>query len=342
MTSGAVTRPRVGAPSGGMTPGGMPRGAAPARATRDPRPAAGRPIEAEYHPRTPIDAHRAIALQQRGAHDPAQTTAAGVIWRASRTPQGIATIAVRVERTRVRAAAWGPGAEWMLDQLPRLCGADDDPAGFDPSRHALVADVHRRHADLRLGRTDLVFDALASAVFEQKVTALQAFGAWRMILTWCGERAPGPTPRPLFAPPADWHLVPSWTWHRAGLEPPQSRTIVAAARRRGGVESAAASADTGEARDAVFTSLPGVGVWTSAEARIRAFGDPDAVSVGDYHLAHQVGYALTGHRVDDDGMVELLEPWRGHRQRVIRLLAISGVFEPRRGPRLAPEDHRRR
>jgi hypothetical protein len=69
--------------------------------------------------------------------------------------------------------------------------------------------------------------------------------------------------------------------------------------------------------------------------RIRAFGDPDAVSVGDYHLCHQVGYALTGHRVDDDGMLELLEPWRGHRQRVIRLIGLSGLLEPRRGPRLA-------
>lgn len=334
--SGAVTY------SDGMTMGvGMPR-TQPAPATRDPRPSPERPIETEYRPRTPIDAHRAIAFQQRGAHDPAQTSTAGVIWRASRTPAGVATLAVRVERTRVRAAAWGPGAEWVLDQLPRLCGADDDPAGFDPSPHALVADVHRRHTDLRLGRSDLVFDALASAIFEQKVTALQAFGAWRMILTWCGERAPGPTPRPMFAPPADWHLIPSWTWHRAGLEPPQSRTITAAAGRRASIERAATAASTGDERDAVFTSLPGVGVWTSAEARIRAFGDADAVSVGDYHLAHQVGYALTGHRVDDDGMVELLEPWRGHRQRVLRLLALSGVFEPRRGPRLAPEDHRAR
>jgi len=80
----------------------------------------------------------------------------------------------------------------------------------------------------------------------------------------------------------------------------------------------------------------------AAQARIRAFGDADAVSVGDYHLAHQVGFALTGHRVDDDGMVELLEAWRGHRQRVIRLIGLSGAFEERRGPRLAPEDHRTR
>ena len=92
----------------------------------------------------------------------------------------------------------------------------------------------------------------------------------------------------------------------------------------------------------MLTSLPGVGVWTAAETRIRALGDPDAVSVGDYHLAHEVGLALTGHRTDDAGMIELLAPWAGHRQRVIRLIFASGVAEARRGPRLAPEDHRRR
>ncbi len=299
-------------------------------------------VEREYRFPALIDARRAVAAQQRGAHDPSQREVAGVIWRATRTPDGVATLAVRFEPGRVRAAAWGPGATWALDQVPRLCGADDDPDGFDPSHHPLIAATHRRHPALRLGRTDLVFDALASAVFEQKVTGLQAFGAWRMILTRHGERAPGPTPFPMFAPPAQWHLIPSWAWHRAGLEPPQSRTITAAAKRRASIERAAAEAADGDARDRVLTSLSGVGAWTSAETRIRAFGDPDAVSVGDYHVAHEVGYALTGHRVDDDGMLELLEPWKGHRQRVIRLIGLSGVREPRRGPRLHPEDHRDR
>ena len=99
---------------------------------------------------------------------------------------------------------------------------------------------------------------------------------------------------------------------------------------------------SGDDRDRVLTSLPGVGVWTSAETRIRALGDPDAVSIGDYHLAHEVGHALTGARTDDAGMIELLAPWAGQRQRVVRLIHASGVQEPRRGPRLAPEDHRRR
>ncbi len=308
--------------------------------TRDPRPTADRPIETEY--RTDTDVTRTVRYQQRGARDPSMMSVSGVIWRVSRTPAGIATLALRPERGRVRAAAWGPGAEWALAQVSRLCGADDDPTEFDGSLHPLIADVHRRNPGLRLGATDLLFDALASAIFEQKVTGLQAFGAWRAILTWHGERAPGPTPRPMFAPPAHWHLVPSWAWHRAGLEPPQSRTVVASAERRSSIERAAEAAATTDDVDRILTSLRGVGVWTAAETRIRAYGDPDAVSVGDYHLAHWVGYALTGTRVDDDGMLELLEPWRGQRQRVIRLIGASGVQEPRRGARMHPEDHRDR
>lgn len=309
---------------------------------RETEPSHARPIETEYRPAAPTDVARAVRHQQHGAHDPTMTTSGEVIWRVSRTPHGIATLALRVGRSLVRAAAWGPGAEWAIEQLPRLCGGHDDPDGFDMARHPLIADIHHRYPDIRLGATDLVFDDLASAIFEQKVTGLQAFGAWRAIVTWYGERAPGPTPRPMFAPPADWHLIPSWAWHRAGLEPPQSRTVVRAAQRRSSIERAVAEASDGDERERILTSLPGIGPWTSAETRIRAFGDPNAVSVGDYHLCHTVGYALTGHRVDDDGMLELLEPWRGHRQRVIRLIYAGGVFEPRRGPRLHPEDHRDR
>lgn len=309
-----------------------------------------KPIESEYRPAVPTDVGRAVLAQRHGRNDPTFTASAplsagGIVWRASRTPVGVATLALRQTAGGViRAAAWGPGAEWALDQLPALCGRDDDSDGFDASRHPSVAEWHRRHPDLRIGRTDLVFDALVSAIMEQKVTSMQAFSAWRSIVTWYGERAPGPTPRPMFAPPSvdGWRLVPSWAWHRAGLEPPQSRTIVETARRGASVVRAASAATDGEGRDRVFIGLRGVGIWTSAETRIRAFGDPDAVSVGDYHLAHQVGFALTGHRTDDDGMLELLEPFAGHRQRVIRLIYAGSALEPRRGPRLHPEDHRDR
>jgi len=312
---------------------------------RDPRADDGRPLETEYRPRHPLDLRRTVLFQRRGPGDPTMTVSGAVIWRASRTPEGIATLAIRETHPGViRGAAWGPGREWALAQLPALCGADDDPSSFDGSRHPLVAEAHRRNSGLRLSRTGLVFDSLACAVFEQKITGMQAFGAWRRIVTRHGERAPGPTPRPMFAPPTvdGWQRIPSWAWHRAGLEPPQSKTIVRVARRGESVVRAVHAAEDGEAIDRVLVSQSGIGPWTSAETRIRALGDADAVSVGDFHLAHEVGYALTGQRVDDDGMLRLLAPWAGQRQRVIRLLGASGVSERRRGPRLHPEDHRDR
>lgn len=302
------------------------------------------PLTAGYRPPHPLDLIRTVGMLMRGPKDPTMVLHGTTLWRAVRTPSGVATLALRAIGGEVQATAWGPGAAWALDQLPALCGARDDDEGFDVSEHPMLSEVARRRAGMRLTRTDLVFDALASSVIEQKVTSFQAFGAWRVLVTRFGERAPGPTPRAMFAPPSvdGWRRIPSWAWHRAGVEPPQSRAIVAAAERGQRIADAVHAAASGEERDRVLTSLPGIGPWTSAETRVRALGDPDAVSVGDYHLAHQVGYALIGERVDDDGMLELLAPWSGHRQRVIRLILASGIREPRRGARLAPEDHRDR
>ncbi|QNA91896.1 MULTISPECIES: DNA-3-methyladenine glycosylase [unclassified Microbacterium] len=297
-----------------------------------------------YRPPHDLDLLRTVGMLRRGRNDPTMIIDGPIIWRALRTPLGPVSLALRLVGGEVRATAWGPGAEHALARVPALCGADDDDDGFDASRHPLIAEAGRRNPGLRLTRTDEVFDALACAIIEQKVTGMQAFGAWRWLVSRYGERAPGPTPRPLFAPPSaeHWRCIPSWAWHRAGVEPPQSRTIVRAAERGDRIASAVQAATSGADRDRVLTSLPGVGVWTSAETRIRALGDPDAVSVGDYHLAHEVGFALAGKRTDDAGMLELLAPWAGHRQRVVRLIFASGVHEPRRGPRLAPEDHRDR
>jgi hypothetical protein len=57
--------------------------------------------------------------------------------------------------------------------------------------------------------------------------------------------------------------------------------------------------------------------------------------VGDYHLPHVVTFALTGRpRGTDEEMLQLLEPYRGQRGRVQRLLEISGIWPPRFGPRM--------
>jgi 3-methyladenine DNA glycosylase/8-oxoguanine DNA glycosylase len=310
----------------------------------DPAPRLWPARETAYRPRGPLDLHETVGILRRGPKDPTVVRDGSVIWLTLRTPAGIATLALRPASGEVHAAAWGPGAAEALDRVPALCGALDDPDGFDPSTHPVLARTAQRLPGLRLARTGAVFDALAGVILEQKVTGLQAYGAWRVLVTRFGDPAPGPTPRPMaVAPKADgWRRIPSWAWHRAGVQPPQSRTLVRAAERAPSLERAVLAAVDGAGRDAALTSLPGIGAWTAAETRIRALGDPDAVSVGDYHLAHEVGFALTGHRTDDAGMLELLAPWAGHRQRVVRLIRLSGATEPRRGPRLAPEDHRSR
>jgi hypothetical protein len=63
------------------------------------------------------------------------------------------------------------------------------------------------------------------------------------------------------------------------------------------------------------------------------------VSFGDYHVAKNIGWALTGVPVDDDGLAVLLEPYAGHRYRVQRLLELTGAMRPRRGPRMALRTH---
>lgn len=306
--------------------------------TSDPR------LQSVYRPREPLDLRRTVGMLRRGPGDPTMVIDGSVIWRTLRTPQGPATLALRPVAGEVRVSAWGAGAEHAIDRVPQLCGSDDDDTGFDPSLHPLIADTARRAPGLRLARTGEVFDALACAIIEQKVTGLEAFRAWRQLVTKFGRRAPGPTPRPMYTPPtaAEWRRIPSWDWHRVAVQPPQSQTIVRVAERAESISRALLAATDGDERDRILTSFRGVGVWTSAETRLRALGDPDAVSVGDYHLAHEVGHALTGHRTDDDGMLELLAPWAGHRQRVIRLIFASGVSEARRGPRFSPEDHRGR
>jgi 3-methyladenine DNA glycosylase/8-oxoguanine DNA glycosylase len=136
-----------------------------------------------------------------------------------------------------------------------------------------------------------------------------------------------------------WLGVPSWEWHRAGVGPQRSDTVVRALRSAAALERLAAR--TAAEASAALQTIPGIGVWTAAEVTQRTHADPDSISVGDYHLAHFVGYALTGARTDDAGMLRLLEPWRGHRQRVVRLLGLSGVRAPRYGARITIQDHRR-
>jgi 3-methyladenine DNA glycosylase/8-oxoguanine DNA glycosylase len=235
----------------------------------------------------------------------------------------------------IACEAWGSGATEFAETLPAQLGADDDASGFAPDEPTVAA-AHRRVPHLRLGRTDRVLEALIPAVLEQRVYGMDARRAWRALVTKFGSPAPGPAPAHMRVPPSGevWRRIPSWEFHRANVDPGRARTIVGCAQRADSLERLA-TRPAEQARVALM-SLRGVGEWTAAETAQRAFGDADALSVGDYHLATMIGWRLLGHPIDDVAMVELLEPLRPHRHRAVRLLEATGPAHPaRRAPRQA-------
>ena len=302
------------------------------------------PRSTVYAPAEPVDLRATLRPLGRGPHDPTTRWDAAGLWRTFGTPEGAATARFEQGSAGITVTCWGAGADWILAGVPELLGAGDDWSGLDVSRYDLLVQTLRRRRGMRLTRSRLVVDALVPAVIEQKVTSTEAFRSYWGLVRRFGTAPPGPAPEGMRVAPSaeDWRMIPSWEWHRLGVDPRRSRTVVEAVRSARGLERTVALGRGGPEVARRLSSIPGIGVWTAAEIAQKAHGDPDAVSVGDYNLCGMVGYALTGSKVDDDGMLELLSPWEGQRQRVVRLIESCGVLPPRRGPRATITDHRRR
>jgi 3-methyladenine DNA glycosylase/8-oxoguanine DNA glycosylase len=274
-----------------------------------------------------------LMIARRGRGDPCFRLARTEAWRATRTPEGPGTEQILVEDRTVAVRAWGPGAEWLVENVPDLLGEHDDRDSFQPSPGPL-RDLHQRLAGLRIIRTQAVVEAMVPSILEQKVNGLDARRAYRELVRSLGEPAPGPLP--LMLPPEPRRLaeLPYTAFHPFGVEQRRAETVRRAARHSRALEAASAMEPLAARRR--LGALPGIGPWTVSEVARVALGDPDAVSVGDFHLPHLVSWALAGEpRGTDARMLELLEPYRGQRGRVIRLLELAGPWPPRFGPRMA-------
>lgn len=294
----------------------------------------------------PVSLGRMLLGRRRGPGDPTYRLDGAAHWRGIRTPDGPATLALRGPGGpgdlgdpggTVHGEAWGPGARWALASVPGLLGEDDDPAAFT-TEHPVLTAALRRVGEVRLGRSGLVMESLVPAVIEQKVTGQEAFAGFRRLVRRFGERAPGPHPELWVQPDAATiRAVPSWEWLQLHVDPARSRALVTAARVADSLERTVGL--PGDEVERRLTSLPGIGVWTAAEVRQRAHGDPDAVSFGDYHVAKEIGWAVERRDWDDARLAEFLEPFRPHRGRVATLLLLAGPRRPRRGPRMSPRTH---
>jgi len=288
-------------------------------------------------------------LQMIGIYrlDPTFDTSPHHFTKAVLTPDGPGTMRLTWNAAGdVTAEAWGSGATWLIENSPRWMGATDDVTGFEPGLNPKVAELWRRHPGLRLPAIGVIWQELALVLLGQRVTTGDAAQQWNRMCRMWGEPAPGPGE--LLLPPRP-EVIAGLSYvelHRLGIERRRADVVVQAAKRADRLEEAAAMSPADAMRR--LTALPGMGAWTASATLLASHGDPDTVLLRDYGLPTLVNYAFTGdarHLDPDAGGDEImlghLEPWRGQRQRIIRLLYAAGFTAPRRGARQRNPDVRR-
>lgn len=292
-----------------------------------PLPAAARELRATISPLA------------RGPYDPCLRRGRTEIWRATHTPDGPGTEVLRATADSVEVEAWGPGAAWLVEHAPALVGAHDAPGSFAPTMEPFRS-LHRRYPHLRLTTAGNVVELMVPTILEQKVTSEEAHRAYARLVRAHGTSAPGPCEGLRLPPtPAELAVLPSFAWHRVGVERKRADTVREVCRRAASIERVATQGS--DAWQAAVVSLPGIGPWTATGVACLAFGDADALLLGDYHLPSIVAWNLVGERTAvDERMLELLEPVRPHRVRAVALLTREGSAPPRRGPKLAARDIR--
>jgi len=274
---------------------------------------------------------RLVGVVRHGHLDPCASLEGNELWWAARTDHGPATLHLVARDGAVDAEAFGPGTDEILSRVPGLLGHDDRPDDLRPVE-PVVARLVQRHGSPRLARSGTLFPTLVATILAQRVTSLEAARGWRAVAMAFGEAAPGPVD--LRLPPAAETLagVPYFAFHRFGIERKRADAVIRVARVAHRLEEGA-RAGIDDARRRML-AVPGVGPWTVESVIGPVFGDPDAVPVGDYGLPDAVVHAFTGARKGTDAqMLELLEPYRGQRGRVLRLLMIAGSAPARIAPR---------
>lgn len=267
----------------------------------------------------------------RGAKDPVMI-GPGESWWSTRTPEGAGTLHLqRASETVVDAEAWGDGRDWLLEQAPKLLGFSDDLSGFNPE--GPVADAWARNPFL-LSRTDRPWDALVGAILGQKVQVTKAHQSRRQLARRFGEPAPGPRGGWILPSPADTAQMAYHDFHPLGVERKRAEIIIRVAHELRRLPNLTTTHEPSMVK-ARLERIRGIGPWTTNMVTAVTMGDADAVPVGDYHIPNTVAWFLEREaRATDDRMLELLEPYAGHRWRVVRLAKSSGKA-PAYGPRMS-------
>ncbi len=291
------------------------------------------PVTDEPHARRTVAVPATLRLKAtvRGAKDPVMV-GPGESWWSTRTPDGTGSLHLaRTADTVVTAEAWGDGAAWLLEQAPKLLGESDDLDGFDP--RGPVAHAWARNPFL-LSRTDRPWDALVGAVFGQKVQVTKAHQSRRRLARTFGDPAPGPRGGWILPSAATVADMAYHDFHPLGVERKRADILISVAKELRRLPRLTDTSEPAQVK-ARLERIRGIGPWTTNMVTAVAMGDADAVPVGDFHIPNTVAWFLAREeRATDERMLELLEPYAGHRWRVVRLAKGSGKA-PAYGPRMS-------
>ena len=279
-----------------------------------------------------LDVRRAIGTGL-GPRDPTTWVERRCIWRSTNTTEGSATYRVQWKPGVVVATAWGDGAELVLEHMPDLLGLNDKPEEFSTT-DPFVSQLVKAHGVVRLSKGRRIIEELIGTILGQRVTTGEQFSAFRRIVFQHSERAPGP--KKLWLPPCPTRLRKLRPFEIQGddLDRKRAATVLRACVHYKKLDKRQHL--PAEEVAAFLQKIPGIGPWTAIGTVIATHGWADGVIVGDYHIPHMVTFALAGEpRGTDERMLELLEPFKGHRQRVVRYIYRAGIRAPRYGARRA-------
>lgn len=282
---------------------------------------------------TDHDLFATVRFLRMGRNDPTMRIADQELVRTMRTPDGPATLFVRAVGERFLIRGFGPGAERVVAAAPAYLGLEDSPHAFAPD-HPRLARMLVEQGPVYLPRVDAWVEALVAIILQQLVTFLEATSGWGRLVRRFGEPAPGPVPLTVFPDPKVLVRLPVHVWRQVGIGQKRAATVVRVCERAGRIEGL--RNQPLETIRSKLTTLRGIGPWTVESFCGMCLGDGDALPPGDIHLPNDVAWAIAGEpRADDARMFELLEPYRPHRWRVVRLLYHAGLTAPRRGPKRA-------
>ena len=273
-----------------------------------------------------------LRFHRFGTHDPTARWSPTTFSKACHTPDGPGTIFIETHQNQAHIQAWGPGAQHLLGHAEAILGLHDDPEALQLPSDDPLRKIPDKIRQLRLVTTPWVGEHLIQVILQQRVTWQEAASSFGKLCRRIKEPAPGSDQDLLLPPaPAVWGRLTAPEFAALGVEHKRAQTIREAARQYHKLSQFSAV----QLRE-FLPRIRGVAVWTTEVVMGMALGDPDAVPLGDYDLPSRISHNLVGEaRADDERMLQLLEPYKGQRYRVIRWLMTPGFDPPRFGPKMA-------